>query len=128
MATPSPLILLVDDFEDARQLYQTYLIDKGYRVVTAASGPEAIACVRHEAPDLILLDERMPGMSGTEALLKLRADPAFEHRPILAFTAHALETDRRAMLEAGFDAVIAKPCLPDALAQVVERVLRMPWV
>ena len=123
----TPLILFVDDYEDARVIYGEYLTFKGYRVVLASDGQEAIRQAQAHHPDLILLDERMPGMTGTQALLKLRSESAFSKIPIIAFTAHALDSERQAALEAGFDAVIPKPCLPEDLARIVEQTLQMGW-
>jgi DNA-binding response OmpR family regulator len=74
-------------------------------------------------PDVILLDLRMPGLTGTETMQILRADPSFVNTPIVALTAYALDAERRLALDAGFDQLIAKPCLPDALAEAVERIL-----
>jgi CheY-like chemotaxis protein len=118
-----PLILLVDDFDDAREIYATYLDFKGYRVICASDGLEALDAARNERPRLILLDLRMPGLTGTAVMRTLRADPAWSTVPIVALTAHALDDERDAALRAGFDAVIAKPCLPDELLRVVEAVL-----
>jgi len=117
-------ILLVDDFEDGLEMYQEYLIYRGFDVIVARSGDETVAQARRHRPDVILLDLRMPGMTGTDAMRILRADPAFVNTPIIALTAHALDTERRVALDAGFDEVIAKPCLPDALVAAVEQVLR----
>jgi len=123
MTPTAPLILLVDDFEDARDIYSTYLAFRGYRVVVAGSGPEALAHATIERPDLVLLDIRMPGMTGTEVLRTLRQDPLFQHLPIVALTALALDDERRAALEAGFDVVIAKPCLPEDLFTAIQPLL-----
>jgi two-component system, cell cycle response regulator DivK len=118
-----PLILLVDDFDDAREIYSTYLDFKGYRVVCAADGQAALDAARAERPALILLDLRMPGLTGTSVMHTLRADPAFSMVPIVALTAHALDDERDAALRAGFDGVVSKPCLPDELLRAVEQVL-----
>ena len=116
-------ILLVDDFEDGLEMYQEYLTYRGFHVVAARNGEETIAQARLHRPDVILLDLRMPGMTGTEAMRILRADPSFVSTPIIALTAHALDAERRLALDAGFDELIAKPCLPDELVAAVERVL-----
>jgi two-component system cell cycle response regulator DivK len=118
-----PLILLVDDFDDAREIYSTYLEFNGYPVRCAADGAEALSLARAESPAVILLDVRMPGMTGTDVMRTLRADPSFAQVPIVALTAHALDDERVAALEAGFDAVISKPCLPDELLAVIEQLL-----
>jgi CheY-like chemotaxis protein len=117
--TTQPLILIVDDFPDALEIASEYLKFKGYRTDTAASGPSAIAKALANPPDLVLMDIRMLGMSGTQAMRELRKDPRFERTPILALTAHALEAERVALLNAGFNGVIPKPCFPDDLANHV---------
>jgi two-component system, cell cycle response regulator DivK len=116
-------ILLVDDYEDGLEMYEEYLTYQGFQVVVARNGDEAVARARSHRPDLILMDLRMPGMTGTEAMHILRADRSFVNTPIVALTAHALEGERRLALDAGFDELIAKPCLPDALVAAVERIL-----
>lgn len=123
MTVKAPLILLVDDFPDGLDMYQEYLTYRGYQVVVARDGEEAIAQARRHRPDLILLDIRMPAMTGTDAMRILRADASFRDVPIIALTAQALETEKVAALAAGFDELIAKPCLPDELAAAVERIL-----
>jgi two-component system alkaline phosphatase synthesis response regulator PhoP len=114
-------ILLVDDFEDGLEMYEEYLRYRGFDVFVARDGPEAVAQARLHRPDVILLDIRMPGMTGTEAMRILRDDPSFAQTPIIALTAHALDQERRLALSEGFDEVIVKPCLPDALVTAVER-------
>jgi len=116
-------ILLVDDFEDGLDLYQEYLTYRGYRVIVARNGEEAVAQARAHSPDLIMMDIRMPRMTGSDAVRILRTDPSFRRVPIIALTAHAMEDERVAALAAGFDDLIAKPCLPDQLVLAVERIL-----
>ena len=120
-AAKRPLILLVDDFEDALVIYGQYLEHCGYRVVIARNGEEAVNAARVHRPELILLDLRMPVMSGTDALRALRRDPTLAGIPVLALTAHALEGERMDALAAGFDQVVSKPCLPDELVAIVQR-------
>jgi CheY-like chemotaxis protein len=118
-----PLILLVDDYDDSREMYAEWLAFKQYRVVTASSGEEACDKARLHRPDIILLDLRMPAMTGTETLRLLRADPALATVPIVALTAYALDNERGQALADGFDAFLAKPCLPEDLGKAVERLL-----
>jgi two-component system cell cycle response regulator DivK len=115
-------ILLVDDFEDGLEMYREYLTYRGYQVVVARNGEEAILQARKHRPDVILLDIRMAVMTGTAVMRVLRADPSFERTPIIALTAHALDGERVAALAAGFDELIPKPCLPDQLVLAFERV------
>ena len=118
-----PLVMLVDDFEDAREMYCSYLAFRGLQVLCAEGGGQAIAYAREHRPDLILMDLRMPGVSGFEAMRTLRADPQFTKVPIVALTALALQSERQAASTAGFDAVIAKPCLPDELFHIIAELL-----
>jgi CheY-like chemotaxis protein len=111
-----PLVLLADDYADACEMYAEFLRTRGFGVVTAADGLEAIEAARTHQPDVILLDLRMPRMSGGEALAALKADPAFAGVPIVALTAHAMREERESALAAGFDAFIAKPIVPSDLA------------
>ena len=104
-------------------MYEEDSSHRGFQVIVARNGEAAVAQARAHRPDVILLDIRMPGMTGTEAMHILRADSSFGNTPIIALTAHALDGERRLALSAGFDAVIAKPCLPDALVAAVECVL-----
>ena len=117
------MILLVDDFEDALDIYGQYLSNRGHRVVVARSGAEALERAHAHRPDIILLDIAMPGVSGIDVVRALRADKKFAKRPIIALTARALEHERVEALKAGFDEVISKPCLPDDLAASVQRLL-----
>ena len=118
------MILLADDFEDARDIYGSYLTLHGYDVVLAVNGRETIVQASARRPDMILLDLRMPGIGGIEALRQLRADATLDRVPIIAFTAHALEDERINALQDGFDDVLSKPCLPDELVAFIVRTLR----
>jgi CheY-like chemotaxis protein len=117
------LVLLVDDYEDALDIYRAYLAHRGYQVLVARNGREAVDMARAHRPDLILLDLRMPVLSGIQVVQILRADAAFRDCPIVALTAHALHSERAEAMRAGFNEVIVKPCLPDELASAVDRLL-----
>ena len=118
-----PLVLLVDDFDDALEIYATYLTFHGYRVHTARDGREAIDAARQAQPAIVLMDLRMPVLDGTAALRLLREMPTLRDVPVIALTAHALDEERVSALAEGFDAVIAKPCLPDDLLRAVRDAL-----
>jgi two-component system cell cycle response regulator DivK len=121
IAAAGQLILLVDDFVDGREMYAEYLSFRGYRVVTADSGVDAVRIAKlPDRPTLILMDIRMPNLDGTAAMKVLRQDPGFAAVPIVALTAHALEDERAAALLDGFDGVISKPCLPDELVERIQ--------
>jgi CheY-like chemotaxis protein len=123
IAHGSPLILIVDDFQDALEIYQVALTVSGYRVLTATGGADAVALTLAHRPALVLMDLRMPTVTGTDALNAIRADPACAHIPVVALTAHAMLEERQEALRRGFTDVIAKPCLPDDLVSAVGRLL-----
>jgi CheY-like chemotaxis protein len=116
----TPLIVLVDDDQDAREMYSEYLTFMGFRVVTAASGREAIALIQARLPSLVLMDLRMPELTGAETLKLLRTEHVCDGVPVLALTAHAMDAEVAQALDDGFDAVISKPCLPDRLVELIQ--------
>jgi len=119
LPVPAPLILLVEDFADAREMYSDYLAFSGFRVETATNGQEALDRARAVDPDLILMDLSLPGIDGWEATRILKSDPATKHLLIVALSAHALAADAEGARKAGCDGFIAKPCLPpDLVAQI----------
>jgi CheY-like chemotaxis protein len=120
-----PLILVVEDFDDAREMYRDYLEFAGYRVETARDGKEAIDKAQVLNPDLILMDLSLPGVDGWEATRLLKSDPATSHLLIVALSAHALAAEGERARVAGCDGFIAKPCLPPDLVTEIERYLKM---
>jgi len=121
--TKSPLILIVDDFEDNREMYVQYLNFAGYRVAEAANGHEALEQAFAMHPDLIVMDLSLPGMDGWEATRRLKKDERTKHIPVVALTGHALAGHSKTAIEAGCDAFVIKPCLPEDLAAEIRRVL-----
>lgn len=119
----TPVVLLVDDFDDARDLYTEYLTFNGCRVVPASSGAQALELAAAHHPDVIFLDIRMRDLSGIEVVKILRTDAQFATTPILALTAHAMEHEQQEARDAGFDEVIVKPCLPDVVLAAVQRMV-----
>src|SRR6187399_3270502 len=95
MKSPRPLlILLAEDFEDARELYRDYLEFSGFAVKTAANGRDAIDLAIELQPDLILMDASMPVLDGWQATRELKSNPATEQIPVIALTAHAFDDAR----------------------------------
>jgi CheY-like chemotaxis protein len=119
----SPLILIVDDFEDNREMYVQYLNFAGYRVAEAANGHEALEQAFATQPDLIVMDLSLPGMDGWEATRRLKDDERTKHIPVVALTGHALAGHSKTAIEAGCDAFIIKPCLPEDLAAEIRKIL-----
>ena len=120
---PGPLILVVDDYQDAREMYAEYLQYSGFRVAEAKNGNEAVTQARSLRPDLILMDLSLPGMDGWEATRVLKADEQTKHIPIVALTGHALAGASEGARKAGCDSFVTKPCLPDDLVVEVRRML-----
>jgi CheY-like chemotaxis protein len=117
------LILVVDDYEDAREMYAEYLRFTGFRVAEARNGNEAIEQAFALMPDLILMDLSLPGLDGWEATRQLKADPRTRHIPVVALTGHALAGASEGARKAGCDSFVTKPCLPDDLVVEVRRML-----
>jgi CheY-like chemotaxis protein len=119
----APLILVVDDYQDAREMYAEYLQFSGFRVAEARNGNEAVERAFALKPDLILMDLSLPGMDGWEATRRLKADEATKGIPIVALTGHALAGASEGARKAGCDSFVTKPCLPDDLVVEVRRML-----
>jgi len=122
-ATQSPLVLVVEDYQDAREMYAAYLQFSGYRVAEATNGIEAIEQATALLPDIILMDLALPKMDGWEATRRLKLDEKTRHIPIVALTGHALAGHAEGARQAGCDSFVTKPCLPDALVAEIKRML-----
>jgi CheY-like chemotaxis protein len=120
-----PLILVVDDYEDAREMYAEYLRFCGFRVAEARNGNEALDQAFTLKPDLILMDLSLPGMDGWEATRQLKADERTRRIPVVALTGHALAGASEGAKKAGCDSFVTKPCLPDDLVVEVRRMLSL---
>jgi adenylate cyclase len=106
--TPDPLILVVDDLPQNIRLLEAVLSPKGFRVVAASSGEEALDVLSKEHPDLVLLDILMPGMDGYEVCRRIRQDPGTAFLPVIMITASGEEEKVRA-IESGADDFVSKP-------------------
>jgi two-component system cell cycle response regulator DivK len=119
----TPLILVVDDYQDAREMYAEYLQFSGFRVAEARNGNEAVERAFELQPDLILMDLSLPGMDGWEATRQLKSDERTRRIPVVALTGHALAGASEGAKKAGCDSFVTKPCLPDDLVVEVRRML-----
>jgi CheY-like chemotaxis protein len=102
-------ILLVEDNEMNRDMLSRRLQRKGFDVIVAEDGRRGIAAARNERPDLVLVDMSLPEVDGWEATRILKDDEETRYIPVIALTAHAMETDREKALEAGCDDYDTKP-------------------
>ncbi len=119
-----PKILVVDDDEMNRDMLSRRLLRKGYEVVLAVHGAEAIERARSDRPALILMDLSMPVLDGYEATRRLKADAATEGIPIIGLSAHAMVGDREKAIAAGCDDYDTKPVELQRLLGKVETFLR----
>lgn len=114
-------VLLTDDNEDIIELLELILRNAGYKLITAADGREAVATCLAQQPDLVLMDLRMPGMDGFEAVATLRKQ-GFK-RPIVVLTASESEEDRARAEAAGCDAYVLKTLDMSGLERLLDRFL-----
>lgn len=122
---PPPLILVVDDNLDTREMYCMYLEHSGFKCVEAGNGQEALDVARRQRPVMVLMDASMPVMDGWDATRAIRGDAQLKSLPVIMVTAHAFDDHRRQAQDVGADAFLAKPVLPDALAMAVRQVLKV---
>jgi len=120
---PSPLILLAEDNEINISTTASYLRAKGYRLLFAKNGQEAITISQSEKPDLILMDIKMPVVDGLEAMKQIRLDPNSVYIPIIALTALAMPGDRERCLAAGANEFITKPVKMRLLVDSIRQLL-----
>jgi two-component system, cell cycle response regulator DivK len=123
ISEPVPLVLIVDDFQDNREMYAEFLRFSGLRVEEAVNGHDALVKASALLPDLIVMDLSLPGIDGWEATRRLKREPATKHIPVLALTGHALAGYSEGARQAGCDTFITKPCLPEDLLAEIRRML-----
>jgi DNA-binding response OmpR family regulator len=116
-------ILIIEDDTAIREMLARRLTLRGYTVEQARDGETGLAMIRASAPDAVLLDHGLPGISGWDVARALRAEPSLQKLPIIALTAHAGEPSRRAALAAGCDSFLTKPVDFKALEAELRRYL-----
>jgi len=125
--TVSRRILVVEDNQDSRELVVKVLKNKGYEMIEAADGEDALAKAASAKPNLILMDISIPKLDGFEVTKRLKGDPAFRDIPVVALTAHAMKGDREKFIAAGFEGYISKPISIHDLPNQVRDYLRGKW-
>ena len=105
-------LVIIEDNEDNRLLVRAILEDL-YEVIEYETGPEALARLTIDPPDLVLLDISLPDMDGPEVLQHMRLDATLCQVPVIALTAHAMAGDREAFLAMGFDGYVSKPIVDE---------------
>jgi CheY-like chemotaxis protein len=118
-----PLVLLVDNDVDNREMYAEYLRLQGFRVIACADSAASLDIASSVTPDIILLELRMNGLNGLQMIARLKREPLLHHVPIVALTASVLSFERDAAMAAGFTALLPKPCFPEDLADAIVHIL-----
>jgi CheY-like chemotaxis protein len=116
-------VLIVDDTPDVRELYGEYFTARGFRVVTARDGEAGIATATEHRPDVIVMDLSMPRLDGITAIRHLKADHRTRKVPVILLTGYPYKAIEEGALEAGADAFMTKPCLPEDLERQVHQLL-----
>ena len=116
-------ILVAEDGPVNRELLRELLENRGYSVIEACNGQEALDMVEQSQPDLLLLDIGMPVLDGFTVIRRIRQNPSLATLPVLAVTAYAMRDDRDNVLNAGFDGYLSKPINARDLANELERLL-----
>lgn len=111
-----PLVVLIaEDFADAREMYEDYLTFAGLTVLTACDGAEAVRMAKEHRPDVIVMDAGLSHLTGWEATAMLKNGPDTADLKVLMLTGHVFRESERAATDAGVDLFVSKPCLPDVL-------------
>jgi len=116
------MVLLAEDFDDTREVYAFYLRREGFTVHDLPDGERVLPLTVELQPDAVVLDLALPGVDGYALAAELRAHPLTAHIPIVVLSAHAYPEDEQRARDAGADAFLRKPCLPEELADTLKRV------
>ena len=126
-ATPDrPVVLIVDDTADGRDIYSLYLQHQGFGVLTARDGNEGVEVAREHQPDVIIMDLAMARLDGIAATKRLKRDARTRKIPVIILTAFPEKPVQQRAMEAGASVFLTKPCLPDQLESHIRRVLPTP--
>jgi CheY-like chemotaxis protein len=117
-----PVVLLVEDHVDTREMYAEFL-RASFEILEAGDGSEAIELARQRPPSVVVTDLSLPGMDGFELIAHLRRQPATRTVPMVCLSGYSGLGQNERAREAGFDLIIQKPCLPDALGDAIRELL-----
>jgi two-component system, cell cycle response regulator DivK len=119
----APLVLIAEDTFDTRELYEMFLTQRGFKVQTVVDGEAAVETALESGPDVIVLDLSMPRLDGVAATKRLKRDARTRDIPIIIITAYPHKATQQAAFEAGADAFLTKPCLPEDLERQIRKFL-----
>jgi CheY-like chemotaxis protein len=115
-------ILVVEDYQDARELYVEFFRTQGFEAIGARDGPEALRFLREHRPDVVVLDVALPRMNGYAVLQKIRADKELGDTPVLMVSASVGDEYVMQARSAGANVALTKPILPDELLEAIREV------
>jgi CheY-like chemotaxis protein len=119
-------ILVAEDNPVNCELLRELLEARGYSVIEAPDGQEALRMIEQSHPDIVLLDIGMPVLDGFAVIRKIRENPSLARLPVLAITAYAMRGDRESVMNAGFDGYLSKPINSSDVSNEIERLLQRP--
>jgi CheY-like chemotaxis protein len=119
-------ILLVEDNDVNREMLSRRLKRRGFTILEAIDGQQAVDTARSAKPEIILMDMSLPVIDGWEAAKRIKGDPALKHIPIIGLTAHAMVGDRELALQAGCSEYATKPVDFERLVETINRLLTNP--
>ena len=117
-------VMVVEDNEKNRKLMRVVLKAKGYNVIEAATGEEALKLLKNQKPDIILMDIQLPGIDGLTLIKQIKASVVTKDIPIIAVTAYAMKGDEQKILDTGCDAYVSKPINTQELPLIIEKYIK----
>jgi len=117
-------VMVVEDNEKNRKLVRVVLKAKGYNIIEAATGEEALNLLKNQKPDIILMDIQLPGIDGLTLIKQIKASVITKDIPIIAVTAYAMKGDEQKILDTGCDAYVSKPINTQELPRIVEKYIK----
>ncbi len=117
-------VMVVEDNEKNRKLMRVVLKAKGYNIIEAATGEEALNLLKNQKPDIILMDIQLPGIDGLTLIKQIKASVITKDIPIIAVTAYAMKGDEQKILDTGCDAYVSKPINTQELPLIVEKYIK----
>lgn len=117
-------VMVVEDNEKNRKLMRVVLKAKGYNVIEATTGEEALNLLKNQKPNIILMDIQLPGIDGLTLIKQIKADSVTKEIPIIAVTAYAMKGDEQKILDTGCEAYMSKPINTQELPLVIEKYIK----
>ncbi|BBO15792.1 two-component response regulator [Candidatus Brocadia pituitae] len=121
---PDKNVMVVEDNEKNRKLVRVVLKSKGYNVIEATTGEEALNILKNQKPNIILMDIQLPGIDGLTLIKRIKADAMTKEIPIIAVTAYAMKGDEQKILDTGCEAYMSKPINTQELPLTIEKYIK----